>query len=53
MINTGLNHTKFKNVPVVAYYERGTLVDVAQREDVKILEAADFVKLLDMYEFRK
>lgn len=53
VINTGLNHTKFKNVPVVAYYERGTLVDVAQREDVKILEAADFVKLLDMYEFRK
>ena len=29
VINTGLNHTKFKNVPVVAYYERGTLVDVA------------------------
>ena len=53
VINTGLNHTKFKNVPAVAYYERGSLVDIAQREDQKVLEAADFVKLLDMYEFRK
>lgn len=53
VINTGLNHTKFKNVPAIAYYERGSLVDIAQREDQKVLEAADFVKLLDMYEFRK
>lgn len=53
VLNTGLNVTKFKNVPAVAYYERGTLIDIAQREDKKVLEAADFVKLLDMYEFKR
>ncbi len=53
VLNTGLKVNKFKNVPAIAYYERGTLIDVAQRDDQKVLESADFVKLLDMYEFRR
>lgn len=53
VLNTGLHVTNFKNVPAIAYYERGTLIDVAQREDKKVLEAADFVKLLDIYEFKR
>lgn len=53
VINTSMNVDKFKNVPAIAYYGRGSLVDIAQRDDQKVLEVADFVKLLDMYEFRK
>lgn len=53
VLNTGLHVTNFKNVPAIAYYERGTLIDVAQREDKKVLEVADFVKLLDIYEFKR
>ena len=53
VLNTSFHITNFKNVPAVAYYANGTLIDVAQREDKKVLEAADFVKLLDSYEFKR
>jgi len=46
-------HVTLKNVPAILYYQDGNLVDIAQRDDQKVLEAADYVKLLDMYEFKK
>lgn len=53
LINTELSLSSVKNVPAIAYFSKGELVDIAQREDKKVLEAADFVKLLDIYEFQK
>jgi len=40
-------------VPTILYYQNGNLVDSVQREDQKMMEAADFVHLLDIYEFKK
>lgn len=53
LINGELNTEEFKNTPAVAYFKNGQLIDIAQREDQKVLEAADFAKILDIYEFRK
>lgn len=53
MINQEMNTNYVTNLPAVVYIKNKEVIDVAQREDQKILEAADFVKLLDMYEFKK
>ena len=39
--------------PTVLYYKNGSLVDKVEREDEKMIEAADFAKLLDIYELSK
>ena len=39
--------------PTILYYKNGSLVDSVKREDEKMIEAADFVKLLDIYELSK
>ena len=52
-INQVLGIHSLLHTPAVFYYNNGNLVTIAQREDKKILEAADFVKVLDMYEFKK
>ena len=52
-INQELGTNLVHNLPAIVYYKNNVVVDVAQREDQKVLEAADFVKLLDMYEFKK
>lgn len=41
------------HTPAILYYQDGNLIQIAQREDQKVLESADFVKVLDMYEFKK
>ena len=51
-INSELHRSEFTNAPAIAYYKNGQLMDIAQREDKKVLEAADFVKVLDMYEIK-
>lgn len=53
ILNSALNTDRFLHVPSVAYFKNGQLYDIAQREDQKVLEGADFVKLLDIYEFKK
>lgn len=40
-------------VPTILYYKDGEFVDYVKREDPKMIEAADFVKLLDIYEITK
>lgn len=40
-------------LPTILYYKNGEFVDMVKREDPKMIEAADFVKLLDMYELSK
>lgn len=51
--NEGLGIESINNIPAIVYVQNKAIVDIAQREDKKILEAADFVKLLDMYEYKK
>ncbi len=36
--------------PTILYYKNGSLVDYVKRNDEKMMEAADFAKLLDIYE---
>ena len=40
-------------VPTILYYKDGEFVDYVKRKDPKMIEAADFVKLLDIYEITK
>ena len=39
--------------PTILYFKNGQLIDQVTREDENIMEAADFVKLLDIYELSK
>ncbi len=52
VINSALQTSSYKNTPAIAYYKDGKLIDIAQREDKKVLESADFIKILDMYEIK-
>lgn len=52
-VNEELGTNLVSNLPAIVYFKDKKVVDVAQREDKKVLEAADFVKLLDIYEFKK
>ena len=40
-------------MPTILYYKDGKLVDYVQRDDEQMMSDADFVKLLDIYEFEK
>ena len=40
-------------VPTILYYKNGEFVDMVKREDQQMIEAADFAKLLDIYELSK
>ena len=44
---------KFEQIPAIYYYRNGLLNYKVEREDQKMIEAADFQKLLDIYEFEK
>ena len=39
--------------PTILYFKNGSLIDTVEREDENMMEAADFVKLLDIYELSK
>ncbi len=41
------------DVPTILYFKNGKLVDFVKRDDPKMIEAADFAKLLDIYEITK
>lgn len=40
-------------VPTILFYRDGKLIDRVEREDAKMIEAADFVHLLDIFEYKK
>ena len=44
---------KITQVPTILYYKDGSLVDYVERVDKNMIEAADFVQLLDIYELTK
>ncbi len=48
-----LQVTKNIKIPTILYYRNGVLEEIVEREDNKMMEAADFVHLLDIYEFKK
>lgn len=48
-----LQVTKNIKIPTILYYRNGVLEEMVEREDNKMMEAADFVHLLDIYEFKK
>lgn len=50
-INNAFNTDKIKKVPVILYYRNGEIVDVVTRDDSNCINAGDFQKLLDIYEY--
>jgi len=49
-LNDAFNIDVIKKVPVILYYKDGTLIDTVKRYDDNTIKAADFQKLLDIYE---
>lgn len=50
-INNAFNTTTIKNVPIILYYKDGKIVDTVSRNDDNCINAGDFQKLLDIYEY--
>ena len=50
-LNTAFDTDKIKTVPVILYYKDGKIVDTVKRLDDNPIKAADFQKLLDIYDF--
>lgn len=50
-LNNSFNTDKIKKVPVILYYKDGKNVDVVARVDDNCINAGDFQKLLDIYEY--
>ena len=40
-------------IPTILYYKNGSLINIVEREDEKMIEVGDFAKLLDIYEIAK
>ena len=50
-LNTAFNTDKITVVPTILYYKNNEIVDVVKRIDGNPINAGDFQKLLDIYEF--
>ena len=54
---TRLNNTfetdKINNVPIILYYKDGKVVNTVHRDDNNIINASDFQKLLDIYDYQE
>lgn len=50
-INSTFKTDKIKSLPTIIYYKNGEIVDVVSRIDNNHINAGDFQKLLDIYEF--
>lgn len=50
-INNAFNTDMIKAVPVILYYRDGEIVDTVRRNDDNCINAADFQKLLDIYDY--
>lgn len=51
-LNNTFNTDKIKTVPIILYYKDGELIDTVTRYDKNIINASDFQKLLDIYEYQ-
>ena len=50
-LNNAFNTSEITTVPIILYYRDGVLVDTVTRVDDNIINAGDFQKLLDIYEY--
>ena len=50
-INQTFNTKNITKLPTILYYESGQLQEVVKRVDNHVINAGDFQKLLDIYEF--
>ena len=50
-INNAFDTNLIQKVPTILYYNNGKLVDVVLRDDGNPINAGDFQKLLDIYDF--
>ena len=50
-LNNAFNTDKISTVPIILYYKNGELVNTVTRDDDNIINAGDFQKLLDIYEY--
>ncbi len=50
-INNAFNTDKIKTVPIILYYKDGKIIDTVTRYDNNPINASDFQKLLDIYEY--
>lgn len=50
-VNSAFDTDKIKAVPTILYYKDGKVIDVVKRDDKNMINASDFQKLLDIYEF--
>ena len=50
-LNNAFNTDEITTVPIILYYRDGELVDTVTRDDANVINAGDFQKLLDIYEY--
>lgn len=50
-LNSAFNTDKITTVPIILYFKDGELIDTVTRDDANIINAGDFQKLLDIYEY--
>ena len=50
-LNSAFNTDKITTVPIILYFKDGELIDTVTRDDTNIINAGDFQKLLDIYEY--
>lgn len=50
-LNSAFNTDKITTVPIILYFKDGKLIDTVTRDDTNIINAGDFQKLLDIYEY--
>ena len=50
-LNNAFNTDKITTVPIILYFKEGKLVDTVTRDDNNVINAGDFQKLLDIYEY--
>ena len=51
-LNTAFNTDVIKKVPTILYYKNGKIADTVTRVDNNTINAGDFQKLLDIYNFK-
>lgn len=51
-LNTAFKTDKITTVPTILYYKNGEIIEVVKRIDNNPINAGDFQKLLDIYEFK-
>ena len=50
-LNSAFNTDKITTIPIILYFKDGELIDTVTRDDANIINAGDFQKLLDIYEY--